>query len=531
MSASGLENTKFTYTSTSADMTLFHRLFGETVEALRAEFGAEHPLYIAGEAVTVDAPLLESRNPADARVVLGRFQAATAAHVDQAVAAARAAQRGWAKLAWQERVRILRQAARLIRQRKVELAAIMSLEVGKNRLEAIGDAEESADLIDYYCQQVEDASGFVREMGRITPIETNTDVLRPYGVFACIAPFNFPLALSTGMSATALMTGNAVVYKPAKDAPWTGLKLYQVYRDAGVPSGVFNYLTGRGAEIGDHLALHPGIDGIVFTGSKEVGMHLFHGLSQQWVKPCLMELGGKNATIVTETADLDMAAQGVMKSAWGLQNQKCSACSRVYVHRDVADAFVEKLIALTGDLSIGDPCDEGVYFGPVINGSSVRTFERAVAQARAEGEILFGGERLTQGALAHGHYVGPTIARAPLESTLFFEEFFVPFLAVGVIDSLDQGIAEANKAEYGLTGGIFTGRDEEIAQFFDEIEVGVAYANKRTGATTGAWPGAQPFTGWKGSGSSGKGGCGPYYVAQFMREQCRTLVVEEQEGA
>jgi 1-pyrroline-5-carboxylate dehydrogenase len=400
----------------------------------------------------------------------------------------------------------------------------MSLEVGKSRLESMGDAEESADLIDYYCGQVESAEGFVREMAKVTPVEHNTDLLRPYGVFACIAPFNFPLALSTGMSAAALVAGNAVVYKPAEDTPWTGLALYEVYRDAGVPAGLFNYLSGHGSEAGEALWRHPQVAGVVFTGSKEVGMHIYHDLSTRWIKPCLLELGGKNAAIVMDTADLDAAAEGVARSAFGLQNQKCSATSRVYVHTRVAQAFVTRLLERTQALQIGDPTERDVFFGPVINADAVKKFERAVKQARKEGEIVTGGERLRGPAFDHGHYVAPTIATLPLNSTLFGEELFVPFLAIGEVTGLDQAIAETNKTDYGLTAGIFSRRDADITRFFDEVEAGVCYVNKRTGATTGAWPGAQPFTGWKGSGSSGKGGCGPYYVAQFMREQSRTVI-------
>jgi len=400
----------------------------------------------------------------------------------------------------------------------------MALEVGKSRLESMGDAEESADLIDYYCQQMEDAAGFVRQMARVTPVERNTDVLRPYGVFACIAPFNFPLARSTGMSSAALVAGNTVVYKPAEDAPWTGLKLYEVYLCAGVPAGAFNYLSGNGSEAGEALWRHPGIDGVVFTGSKDVGLRIYHGLSGPWIKPCLLELGGKNAAIVMDSADLDAAAEGVSRSAFGLQNQKCSATSRVYVHQKVLAPFLDKLLARAGVLKIGDPTERDVFFGPVINSEAVEKFERAVAQARKEGEVLLGGGRITGAVFDRGHFVAPTIAKLPLASALFTEELFVPFLAVGEVAGLDQAIAETNKADYGLTAGIFSQIPAEVARFFDEVEAGVCYVNKRTGATTGAWPGAQPFTGWKGSGSSGKGGCGPYYVAQFMREQSRTVI-------
>ncbi|HET8713797.1 MAG TPA: aldehyde dehydrogenase family protein [Gemmatimonadales bacterium] len=524
MTAAAPAQSKITYTSANVDWDAFHRQFDEALTHLRSQFGRAYPLYIAGVAVESRAAPIVDTCPSDTRVVLGNFAAATVEHVDHAVKAARAVQPAWARRHWRERVALLHRAAALIRERKFELAAVMSLEVGKSRLEAMGDAEESADLIDYYCRQVEDADGFVREMARITPVEQNTDVLRPYGVFACIAPFNFPLALSTGMSSAALVAGNAVVYKPAEDTPWTGLKLYEVYRDAGLPAGLFNYLSGHGSDAGEALWRHPQVDGVVFTGSKDVGMRIFHGLSARWIKPCLLELGGKNAAIVMDTADLDAAAEGVCRSAFGLQNQKCSATSRVYVHEKVAQPFVDRLLARTRALKIGDPSERDVFFGPVINGDAVTRFERAVAQARREGEILTGGGRLTGGALDRGHFVAPTIARLPLESSLYREELFVPFLAIGAVSGLDQAIAETNKADYGLTAGIFSAREAEIARFFDEVEAGVCYVNKRTGATTGAWPGAQPFTGWKGSGASGKGGCGPYYVAQFMREQSRTVI-------
>ncbi|MCB9752688.1 MAG: aldehyde dehydrogenase family protein [Myxococcales bacterium] len=522
------EDIKITYT-TKADpavLDAFHAAYDNALEAIRAEFGREYPMMIGGEEVRSESTPIVDVSPIDTTVTIGTFQAATPAHVAQAVGAARAAKRAWASTPWQERCAILRRAAVLIRQHKFELAALMSLEVGKSRMEAMGDAEESADLIDYYCQQMADHGGFIKAMNKITPIETNTSVLRPYGVFACIAPFNFPLALSCGMSSAALIAGNTLVYKPAEDACLTGWKLYQIYMQAGVPAGVFNFLTGVGEDMGDALWKHPDVDGVVFTGSKNVGMRIFKGFSTRWVKPVLMELGGKNPAVVMDTADLDAAAEGVARSAWGLQNQKCSACSRVYVHKDVADAFLDKLIARTRALNVGDPSERDVNFGPVINAQSVRKYESAVARARAEGEVLIGGEGLRGGVFDKGHYVAPTVARVPLTSSLFTEEFFAPFLAVGVVESLDEALREANKVEYGLTAGVFTGSAEELERFFNEIEAGVVYANKRTGATTGAWPGAQPFCGWKGSGGSGKGGCGPYYVAQFMREQTRTVIVE-----
>lgn len=515
---------KITYTSTNVDLEQFHTLFDEAVVRVHGASGKEYPMYIDGKAITTSAEQIVDTSPIDTSRMLGTFHTARPEQIDLAVKAARAAARAWASLGPTGRIAPLRRAAELIRERKFELAATMSIEVGKSRLEAMGDAEESADLIDYYCQQMEDAHGFVREMARMTPVERNVDVLRPFGVFACIAPFNFPLALSAGMSSAALVAGNTIVYKPAEETPWTGHKLYEIYRDAGIPGGVFNLIQGHGHLIGDAIWRHPGVDGVVFTGSKEVGMRIYAEFSANWTRPCLLELGGKNATIVMDSADIDMAAEGVMRSAFGLQNQKCSATSRVYVHKSVAKAFTDALLAKTKTIAIGDPSERDVFFGPVINEESVKRYERAVAQAKTEGALLTGGARMNTGALAKGHYVSPAIALLPLASTLFRTELFAPLLAIGEIASFEEAIAESNRTEYGLTAGIYSGSEDEVARFFDEIEAGVCYANKRTGATTGAWPGAQAFTGWKGSGSSGKGGCGPYYVMQFMREQSRTTI-------
>jgi 1-pyrroline-5-carboxylate dehydrogenase len=526
MTTGSADPMKITYTTSAADMDKIHEAFDKALEKVRSECGREYPIYINGKEVRSDLPPIVDTSPIDTSLVLGEFTSATVEHVNEAIESAYAARLRWEKLGWQKRVAIMRDAANLVRRDKIEIAACMSLEVGKNRMEALGDAEEAADLIDYYAQQMADADGYRQKMNNLTPIEDNTDLLRPFGVFVCIAPFNFPMALGCGMSSAALVAGNTLVFKPAQDTPWTGLKLYHIFREAGVPEDVLHFVSGRGSVIGDALWQHPKVGGVVFTGSKEVGTRIFKGFSEKWVRPCLMELGGKNACIVMDSADVDAAAEGVMKSAWGLQNQKCSACSRVYVHKDVAADFTEKLLEKTKAISIGDPTERDVYFGPVINPNAVATYERAVDMGRQDGTILSGGHRMEEGDLAKGYYVAPTVIKAPLSSAVFTQEFFVPVLAIGEIDSLEQGIEEANKAEYGLTAGFFSRDKAEVEKFFDEIEVGVTYVNKRSGATTGAWPGAQPFTGWKASGSSGKGGCGPYYVMQFMREQSRCVIEE-----
>ncbi len=522
MSASATSQSKITYTASTADMTAFHAAFDAALKTAKAAPERAYPMFLDGQPV-LGKSRYEKKSPIDGSL-LGEFPLASAADVDAALKTAKAAAKAWGAKPWTERVKLMRAAAVLIRQRKYDIAAVVALEVGKNRMESMGDTEEAADLLDYYAQQVEDAKGYVKPLGKLLPNENTASVMRPYGAFVCIAPFNFPISLSAGMSGAAMLGGNTVVYKPSLECPLTGYKLYECFRDAGVPSGVFQFVTGDGPAVGEALWRHPLTDGVVFTGSKEVGLRIHREFSARFVKPVLMELGGKNPTYVSETADLDQATDGVMKSAFGLQGQKCSACSRVYVHEKVYDAFVKKLVEKTAKLSVGDPTDKAVYMGPVIHERAVKTYLGAVESAKNGGRVLYGGERLKGPAYDKGHFVAPAIVELPLDHELFMRELFCPFLAVGKVSSLDQAVAECNKAEYGLTAGIFTGKKEEIARFFDEVESGVCYANRPTGATTGAWPGVQTFCGWKGSGSSGKGGCGPYYVSQFMREQSRTVM-------
>jgi 1-pyrroline-5-carboxylate dehydrogenase len=354
-------------------------------------------------------------------------------------------------------------------------------------------------------------------------------VLRPYGVWAVISPFNFPLALAAGPAGGALVAGNTVVFKPASVTPLLGYALYEVMAEAGIPPGVFNYLTGGGSTAGQALIDNQDVDGIVFTGSKDVGMQLIRGNATRAVpRPLIIEMGGKNPALIMRSADLDKATDGVMRSAFGAQGQKCSACSRVYVSKQVRDEFVRLLVEKTTKIKIGNPLERDVYLGPVINEEAVNTYERAVKQATEDGgTILTGGRRLTDGALAHGYFVEPTIIDGlPLDHPLFSEELFVPITLIGDVTTLDEAIELANRTEYGLTAGIFSEDDREIDQFFERIQAGVTYANRRAGATTGAWPGINSFGGWKASGSTGRGTGGPYYVQQFMREQSRVRIRE-----
>ena len=329
------------------------------------------------------------------------------------------------------------------------------------------------------------------------------------------------------MATGALAAGNTVVFKPASDTPFTVLRIYEMFRDGGLPDGVFNYVTGPGSTVGEELVENENVDGFVFTGSKEVGMNILRRFAQHYPKPCIAEMGGKNPAIVMPSANLDDASEGVLRSAFGMGGQKCSACSRLYVHRDVRKRFMQMLIEKTAARKVGDPLLRDTFLGPLINKSAVKTYKRALRRGKAEGRVAYGGSVLEDGGYAHGYYVEPAIVdKLPKDSQMFQEEFFVPVLSVAEVASLDEAIALSNESQYGLTAGIFSQDDAELRKFFDTIEAGVTYSNRRGGATTGAWPGVQSFGGWKGSGSSGKSGLGPHYVAQFMHEQSQTMIVD-----
>ncbi len=519
---------KVTYAAIPTDqLEMLHERYESALPDVRAELGRSRPMGINGRDVWSESGEFEVRAPSDHDLLIGRFPAGTAEHARQAIEVARRAFETWRGTPWQERVGILRRAADNFREHKFEIAVLLSLEVGKNRPEALGEVEEAADLISTYCDQMEEHNGFVREGGRLIPGERNVSVLKPFGVWAVVSPFNFPVALATGMVAGALVSGNTVVFKPASAAPFSGLKVYEMFERAGLPHGVLSYVTGSGAGIGHELVTNRHVEGMVFTGSREVGNSLYGHFTQPYVRPCITEMGGKNPAIVTARADLDKAAEGVMRSAFGYTGQKCSACSRVYVQREVHDAFVRRLVERTKGVRVGDPTDRATFMGPLIDERAVERYSRAIEEAGRDGEVYVGGSRITEGELARGNYVEPAVVGGlPKDHRILREELFVPLVAVAAVGSLGEALELANDTEYGLCAGIYSEDPEEIRKFFEEIEAGVVYANRRGGATTGAWPGCQSFVGWKGSGSTGKGGLGPYYVQQFMREQSQTTVAE-----
>jgi len=517
---------KITYTATPDQIEAMHQSFDEALDRFHQSIGATYPIVIDGEDRT-GRLLFDVVAPADTSLVLARMQKGSAADVDDAVRAAKAGFPPWSAKSWAERVAIIHAGAEKIRERKFDLAAIMIMECGKSRAEAIGEVEEGADLLDYYARQVEEADGFTLKMESLDPKERNESVLRPFGVWAILSPFNFPHALAAGPMGGALVAGNTVVFKPASATALSGYQLFRTLIEAGVPADALQFVTGGGDQVGEALVKHPDVDGAVFTGSKEVGLELYRSFSTVFPKPIITEMGGKNPTIVTRNADLGKAVEGVIRSAFGFSGQKCSACSRVYVEAPIYDAFVDRLVTRTNELVVGDPADRNVFMGPVIDATAVRRFEDAAAVAE-DGTVRTGGNRLTGDGLEKGTFVAPTIVDGlPLDHELFKRELFLPFLAVGQVASLDEALREANATDYGLTAGIFTEDEAEIETFFDKIVAGVVYANRSGGATTGAWPECQPFCGWKGSGSSGKGALGPYYVMQFLREQSRTVVTDD----
>jgi len=518
---------KITYATLSADNEELQSAFDAAIERARADLGQDYPMLIGAEE-RMGAETFEDRSPIDTDLVVARFPVGTRQDVRDAIDAARGAFPAWRETPWGDRLAILRRAADLISERQFDYAALMAIEVGKNRLEALSDVEETADLLRYYCDEFEKANGFDRPLGSLSPTERTRSVLRPYGVFGVISPFNFPMALAGGPAGGAMVAGNTVVLKPSSDAPLAAWKFGEALRDAGLPDGVFNLVTGPGETVGAELQENPGIDGMVFTGSYEVGMKLYRSFTKDYPRPIITEMGGKNPAIITSSADLDEAAEGAMRSAFGFDGQKCSALSRVYVDSSVAREFVDRLVEKARGITVGDPTRRETWMGPVINQRALDTFAKAAREAEADGgTIEIGGEVLGDGDAERGFFPTPTVVTGlPLDHRLFRDELFVPFLVVGEVDSLDQAIEESNASAYGLTAGIFTADDAEVQRFLDTIQAGVVYVNRRAGATTGAWPGIQSFGGWKGSGSSGKSGLGPYYVQQFLREQSQTVIGE-----
>ena len=518
---------KLTYSTMFDPPPEMHTRFEAALGEVRGGLGGKHALYIAGRDVETGT-LKDKRSPIDRNWLLGSFAQASAEHADQAMRAASDAFPRWRATPPAERVRLLRRVAQIIEERVYQISAAVALEVGKNRMEALGEVQETADFFNVYCDSFEAQGGFDHVLPNDplpNVVSRNRSVMKPYGVWVVINPFNFPFALAGGPVAAALVTGNTVVLKGASETPWSGRLLADCLRDAGLPPGVFNYLMGPGAAIGNALVDHPLTSGVTFTGSYETGMGILRKYANgRYPKPCIAEMGGKNACVVTANADFEAAAAGIVRSAFGMGGQKCSALSRLYVEESVADALVQKILQRMQAIGVGDPTKKEYWLGPVVSENAQRKYGGYIERLRAGGaKVLFGGETMSAGDLARGYYAAPTLAEAPLDHPLWREEMFLPILMLHRVKDLDAGIRQANDSDLGLTAGVY-GSKADVAEFLDRIEAGVTYSNRPQGATTGAWPGYQPFGGWKGSGNTGKAIASFYYLAQYLREQSQTVV-------
>ncbi|MBI5280174.1 MAG: L-glutamate gamma-semialdehyde dehydrogenase [Candidatus Solibacter usitatus] len=479
---------------------------------VRAGFGKDYELRIGGERFRT-GDLLKSINPSNPDEVVGLHHKATAELAERAIAVADAFFPAWAAAPAAERIAALRRAAAILRRRKLEFDAWLVYEAGKSWAEAEADVSEAIDFCDYYALLAERQA--VPEALVQLPGERDEMRYLPLGVGVVIPPWNFPLAILVGMTTAALVTGNTVVVKPSSDTPTIAAKFAEVLEEAGFPAQSYTMMVGSGAEVGDLIVTHPRTRFISFTGSREVGLRINElaartAKGQIWIKRVIAEMGGKDAIIIDEDADLDAAVQGVLWSAFGYQGQKCSACSRAIVSEKLYDAFLEKLAAKVQEIQVGPADDPANYMGPVINEKSMKSILDYIAIGRAEGRVVAGGNRL-QG---NGYFLEPTVIADILpESRIFQEEIFGPVLAVTRAKDFEQALAMANNSEYGLTGAIYSNNPAKVERARNEFFVGNLYINRKC---TGAMVGAHPFGGFNMSGTDSKAG-GPDYLLWFTQ--------------
>lgn len=489
-----------------------HQAMLQALHEVEAQSSREYALFIDGEEVKT-GKLKPSHNPCEKTKLVGMVHQAGIKEVDLAMAAALRAFESWQHVDPKERAIVLFKAAEIMRRRRHELSALMVLEAGKNWSEADGDTAEAIDFLEFYGREMLRYS----ERQPVTTVagEYNELVYIPLGVGVVIPPWNFPLAILTGMTSAAIVTGNTVLLKPASDTPAIGYRLVEIFREAGLPSGVLNYIPGSGSEIGDYLVAHPQTRFISFTGSKEVGLHLIELAAklqkgQIWVKRVVAEMGGKDAIIVDDEADLAAAVEAVAASAFGFQGQKCSACSRAIIHSKVYEEFAERLVARTRQITVGPVQDPRNWMGAVINAAAQEKTLQYIAIGKQEGKLICGGEK----GPADGYFVQPTIfSEVAPNARLACEEIFAPVLALIKVRDFDQALEVANASEYGLTGAVFTRNRDKIARAKRDFHCGNLYVNRKC---TGALVGGHPFGGFNMSGTDSKAG-GRDYLLLFLQ--------------
>jgi 1-pyrroline-5-carboxylate dehydrogenase len=520
------ENTWGSYASHKAEEDLQAR-YERALDTLVGEMSAGLATYtnhIEGKA-RATASNFVTTSPIDSSINIGAFPQGSGKDAADAVEAAAEAFDPWRRTDLAERIGIMRRTADIIRKDKFELAALLTLTNGKVRREAIGEVDMAIDYLEYYAQEMQRSNGYDREMPALSPHERARNVFLPYGPWAVVCPFNFPLGISMGMLCGVLLSGNTAIIKPASPSPAPVYAIYDAFVRAGLPAGALNLVAGGGHEVGEALVRHPKVEGVIFTGSREVGYGILsHNAGRRYPIPVILELGGKNAAIISSKADLVRAVRGVVSSAFGYSGQKCVACSRVYVHKGIYDAFLRLLVQETEAFKVMDPRLRDARTGPVIHEAAVKSYERSASMARKDGRVLTGGRRLTQEGMANGCYVAPTIAAdLPDDHELVQNELFLPFLTVLKYENLNDAVARANDVPYGLTAGIYSEDASEADRFLENIQCGMVFVNGVRGATNGAITGIHSFGGWKGSGSTGRGSGDIHYLLQFMREQGRAL--------
>ncbi len=488
-----------------------HNLYKEALASVRQQLGREYPLLIGGEGVTTAHGLIASLNPCDTREVVGYTARAKRKEVERALNAAWDAYPGWSRLGMAERARTLVKLAAVMRRRKFELSAWETLEASKNFAEAEADVAEAIDFCEYYAREALKLEGPLETYDY--PGEENTSFLVPIGAGLVIPPWNFLLAILVGTAVGPVVVGNTVVVKPSPDTPVIAHKFMECVAEAGFPPGVINLLTGADEDIGDALVDHPRVRFINFTGSLATGLRIHERAAklqpgQKWLKKVYAELGGKDALIVDETADLDAAAAAAVASAFSFQGQKCSALSRLIVVDEVYDAVLEGVLEGTKKLTLG-PAEQNRDVGAVINQRAVDKIMGYVENGKTEAKLVLGGNR---GDPA-GFFIEPTVfAEVPQSASIACEEIFGPVLSVMRARDFDHALEIANATVYGLTGGVFSRDRSRLERARREFHVGNLYLNRKI---TGALVGVQPFGGFNLSGSNAKAG-GPDYLRLFM---------------
>ena len=485
------------------------------IEKVRAELGREYPVVIGGERIYSEQKF-NSLNPSKPSEVVGVFQKGDTALANKAMETAVAKFDEWKNVPAKKRADYLFKAAKLMRKRKLELNAVMMFEVGKTWPEADADTAEAIDFLEFYAREMLRYGGDQPVVKN--PGEKGKLVYLPLGVGVVIPPWNFALAILTGMTSAAIVTGNMVVLKPSSDSPLTGWKYFEIMEEVGLPVGVLNFVSGPGGAVGDTLVAHPKTRFISFTGSKEVGIHINETAArvqsgQIWIKRVVAEMGGKDSIVVDEGVDLEDAAQGVAVSAFGFQGQKCSACSRVIVHEKVYDKFVEILARKAEGFKLGNSIDPGNYVGPVVNRRSEESILSYIEKGIREGGRLVAGGKKAGG---EGYFIRPTvIADVDPKATIAQEEIFGPVLAVIKAKDFDEGLTIANNTEFGLTGAVYTRNKRHLEKAEREFFVGNLYLNRKC---TGALVGVHPFGGFNMSGTDSKAG-GRDYLLLFLQSK------------